>query len=204
MNQEKKIDKNDSELSAIHKLFNNKGVRKFLLILRVPLAIGIIILMSCYIDPAYFWAGLIVSAIGEFIQVWCFSALKKKKILAVKGPYVLVRNPMYLGRYLILFGFLLLLGQNSLWLLVAFTVIYYFYMVNRVRREEAVLIDIFGESYQQYCKDVNRFFPSFKNVDWKSLPYFRKELFFRNNAHWNLLGTVLCYAFFYYMTFIKK
>ncbi len=201
MNQEIDLDKKDNGLSAVHRLFNNKAVRKFLLLLRVPLAIGVLVLMSTMIDPAYFWAGFIVTAVGEFIQVWCFSALKKKKILAVKGLYVLVRNPMYLGRYLILFGFFLLLGPKSLWLLIVFTVIYYFYMFNRVKREEAVLIDIFGESYQQYCRDVNRFFPSFKNVDWKSLPYFRKELFFRNNAHWNLIGTIACYAFFYYMTF---
>ena len=203
MNQEIDLNKKDNGFSSIHRVFNNKAVRKFLLMLRIPLAVGVLALMSTMIDPAYFWAGLIVTGVGEFIQVWCFSALKKKKILAVKGLYVLVRNPMYLGRYLILFGFFLLLGPKSLWLLVAFTVIYYFYMVNRVKREEAVLIDIFGESYQQYCKDVNRFFPSFKNVDWKSLPYFRKELFFRNNAHWNLLGTILCYAFFYYMTFLR-
>ncbi len=203
MNQEIDLDKKDNGLSGVHRIFNNKTIRKFLLLLRVPLAIGVLVVMSTMIDSNYFWAGLIVTAVGEFIQVWCFSALKKKKILAVKGLYVLVRNPMYLGRYLILFGFILLLGPRSLWLLVVFTIIYYFYMFNRVKREEAVLIDIFGESYQQYCRDVNRFFPSFKNVDWKSLPYFRKELFFRNNAHWNLLGTVLCYAFFYYMTFIR-
>ncbi len=203
MNQEIDLDKKDNGLSGVHRIFNNKTIRKFLLLLRVPLAIGVLVVMSTMIDSIYFWAGLIVTAVGEFIQVWCFSALKKKKILAVKGLYVLVRNPMYLGRYLILFGFILLLGPRSLWLLVVFTIIYYFYMFNRVKREEAVLIDIFGESYQQYCRDVNRFFPSFKNVDWKSLPYFRKELFFRNNAHWNLLGTVLCYAFFYYMTFIR-
>ncbi|MCK5528964.1 MAG: isoprenylcysteine carboxylmethyltransferase family protein [Kiritimatiellae bacterium] len=201
MNQEKDIDNKDNGFSAVHRMFNNRSARKFLLALRFPLAIGVLVLMSMNIDPNYFWPGLIVTAIGEFIQVWCFSALKKKKILAVKGLYVLVRNPMYLGRYLILFGFFLLLGQKSLWLLIVFTAVYYFYMVNRVKREEAVLIEIFGESYKQYCKDVNRFFPSFKNVDWKSLPYFRKELFFRNNAHWNMLGTILCYVFFYYMTF---
>lgn len=201
MNQENNLDNTENEISAVHKLFNNNAVRKTLLMLRVPLAIGLVVLMAFNIDPNYFWTGLIVTAVGEFIQVWCFSALKKKKILAVKGLYVLVRNPMYLGRYLILFGFFLLLGPKSLWLLIVFTVIYYFYMFNRVKREEAVLVDIFGESYQEYCRNVNRFFPSFKNVDWKALPYFRKELFFRNNAHWNLLGTVACYLFFYYMTF---
>ena len=203
MNQEN-ITQNDDELSAVHKFFNNRKVRKIFLTLRVPVALVLVVLLSMHIKKEYFLIGFIVSMIGEFIQVWCFSALKKKKILAVKGPYVLVRNPMYLGRYLILLGFLLLLGpQFYIWIAV-FTVIYYLYMVNRVRREEKVLIGIFGESYQEYCRNVNRFFPSFRNVDWKSLPYFRKELFFRNNAHWNILATLLCYAFFYYMTFIRK
>ncbi len=188
-------------LSGVHRLFNNPTMRQGLLLLRFPLALAVIILLALRIKPEFFWPALIVTAVGEFIQVWCFSALKKKKILAVRGPYVLVRNPMYLGRYLIILGGLLLLG--NVWVMVAYTVLYYFYMVNRVRREEAVLIKIFGDSYEDYCRRVNRFLPTFRGVDWKSLPYFRRELFLRNNAHWNLLGTILCYAFFYYMTFCR-
>jgi hypothetical protein len=49
----------------------------------------------------------------------------------------MVRNPMYLGRFFILLGFLMLLDQW--WLLLAYTVIYWLYMDARVQREEAHL-----------------------------------------------------------------
>ena len=39
-----------------------------------------------------------------------FASLTKNSDLAIRGPYAMVRNPMYLGRFFILFGFLMLLG----------------------------------------------------------------------------------------------
>ena len=53
---------------------------------------------------------------GEAIQLWCFASLDKGRTLAFNGPYALVRNPMYLGRYFILLGGLMLLGNA--WLLL--------------------------------------------------------------------------------------
>ena len=68
-----------------------------------------------------------------------------------------VRNPMYLGRYFILLGGIMLLGHW--WLLVLFTVVYYFYMVNRVKREEEYLRGPLGAPYEDYLRTVNRFLP---------------------------------------------
>ena len=187
--------------AAVHRLFNNRPVRRVLLVLRFPLGLGFLALLMTRIKPQFFSAGLAVSAAGEFIQLWCFAALKKKKILATRGPYLLARNPMYIGRYFLILGGILLTGNP--WYVVGFSVLYYFYMVNRVRREEAVLVEVFGEPYRRYCDEVNRFMPSFRNVDWKLLLFFRWKLFFKNHAHWNLLGAVLCYTAFYYYTFLR-
>jgi steroid 5-alpha reductase family enzyme len=186
-------------LAAIHRLFNNQKLRKVLLALRFPLALAALVILAICARPRYFVLGAAISAVGELLQVWCFAALKKKQVLAVKGPYVFVRNPMYLGRYLLILGGVLLAG--NLWVVAGFTVLYYFYMVNRVKREEAILNGIFGESYARYCREVNAFLPSFRNVNWSDALFFRWELFFRNHAHWNLLGAILCYAGFYYAAF---
>ena len=65
------------------------------------------------------------------------------------------------------------------------------------RREEKRLRRIFGEEYETYTREVPRFFPSFRKVGEASLWYWDWAPFFRNNAHWNILGTLLAYAIVY-------
>jgi protein-S-isoprenylcysteine O-methyltransferase Ste14 len=149
-------------------------------------------LVALFLKPEWVVPGIIVSAVGLAGQLWCFASLKKKKVLACKGLYALVRNPMYIARYLLMLGVLLFTG--NLWLALGFTIIYYFYMVNRVRREELKLEEVFGDEYRAYCAEVPRFVPRFRGVDWKALPYFRWELFLVNNGHWNLLTGLIIYA----------
>lgn len=179
----------------INNLFNDPELRKKLLTYRWPLTIAALIILALLMEPQYFWLGLLISLAGEALQVWCFAALHKKKELAAKGPYVAVRNPMYIGRYFLILGAVAITG--SLFLMILFSIVYYFYMVNRVEREEEVLAEIFGESYQEYCKQTNRFLPSWKGVDQKALRYFRWDLFFKNNAHLNLLGVMIGYLIVY-------
>jgi hypothetical protein len=95
---------------------------------------------------------------------------------------------MYLGRFFILLGILMLLGQP--WLLVAYALVYGFYMVNRVAREEKRLRQVLGEPYADYCAATHRFLPG---------PPYRGEpvlvwdwaLFRQNHGTWNLVGTML-------------
>jgi protein-S-isoprenylcysteine O-methyltransferase Ste14 len=154
------------------------------------------------IKAPWFLLGFIISLFGELIQLWCFASLDKNKTLAVKGPYILMRNPMYIGRFFLILGVLLLAA--NIWVMLVFVLVYYFYMVNRVRREEAKLQVVFGEAYEGYCRDVNRFLPSFKGVDWKALLFFKWNLLLENNGHWNLLALLVCYIVFYFFTFIHS
>ena len=121
-------------LASVHQVFNNEALRAFFTKARVPLgAAGAAALLAWLgIRRDLYWIGLGISVVGALIQSWCFANLYKKKELACRGPYALVRNPMYLGRYLAFFGALLLTG--NVWLLAGVTVFYGFYMVNRVKR----------------------------------------------------------------------
>jgi uncharacterized protein YggT (Ycf19 family) len=103
---------------------------------------------------------------------------------------------MYIGRFFLLFGCLLLAA--SIWVIVVFVVLYYFYMVNRVQREEKKLRPLFGEAYENYCLKVNRFVPSFKGVDWESLWFFKWSLLLKNNGHWNLIAVLISFVVFYF------
>ena len=79
---------------AIHKLFNNPGIRKVLVKARVPLAALVVLAIVWKMDPAWLLPGFLVSMFGEAIQLWCFASLDKGRTLAFNGPYAFVRNPM--------------------------------------------------------------------------------------------------------------
>jgi hypothetical protein len=70
-------------------------------------------------------------------------------------------------------------------------------MTNRVEREEVVLAEIFGDTYQEYCNQTNRFLPAWQKIDQEALRYFRWDLFFQNNAHLNLLAVLVGYLIVY-------
>ncbi|MGB9498571.1 MAG: methyltransferase family protein [Dissulfuribacterales bacterium] len=182
-------------LNRIHKLFNNKKARKPLLKLRVPLGLILFVLLSSIIKLDFFFWGLAVSVLGEIFQVWCMSTIKTKKKLTVVGPYMFMRNPMYIGRFFLIFGIIMMTGNP--WLLGGLTILYYFYMVNRVKREEKILSDLFGKAYEDYCREVNRYVPSFARFDRSLLRSFNKESFIQNNVHWNILEIAICYLILY-------
>lgn len=100
--------------------------------------------------------------------------------LVQTGFYAHSRNPMYVGNYLILVGFVLLYG--SLWayavILPLFTLVYY----SIVKNEESYLQEKFGREYAEYAASVNRFIPNLRGIkhslqsyryDWKKV--LRKE-----------------------------
>ena len=158
----------------------------------MPIALVLVASWPWWARPELIWAGLGVSLIGEAIQLWCFSCLEKDKTLTMRGPYQLCRNPMYLGRYLLILGFVVTTGNVSL--MALYTILYWFYMFNRVRREEPALEEIFGEPYLQYCRQVNRFLPGTKILD-RHFRFFNWKLMLDNHGHWNLLSVVAGYGY---------
>ena len=190
----------DNVVNRIHEIFNNKTLRSVLLKLRIPIFLVFFIILISQIKPTWFLPGFIISLFGELIQLWCFASLDKNKTLAAKGLYMLMRNPMYIGRFFLLLGCLLLTG--NIWVILIYIVFYYFYMVNRVKREERKLRVVFGQVYEDYCRDVNRFVPSLRRVDLKSLWFFRWNILVQNNGHWNLIAVLGCYIVFYFFAFI--
>jgi len=187
-------------MERVNNLFNNKKARKTLLKIRVPLFLAALVLLVPNIKPNLFLWGFLVTLFGSLFQSWCFGALDKNKSLAIQGPYAFVRNPMYLGRFFLLFGCLLLVGH--IWLLAVFSLFYYLYMVNRVKREEAHLIGVFGEKYRAYCREVNRFLPNFGGAHAGNIRFFKWGLFRQNHGHWNFLAVLASYSVFCLFTFV--
>ncbi len=102
---------------------------------------------------------------------------------------------MYLGRYFLILGFVCLL--ENLVAIVIYTVTYYLYMFNRVKREERRLRRDYPDEFGKYCSEVRRFLPSFRRLGDPGVWFFDQQMFLENNAHWNILMTVLAYATLY-------
>ncbi len=178
-------------LDKVHAIFNHPGLRKVWVKSRVPIGLAIVAVVLWRMNPRWLWPGFGVSMVGELIQLWCFASLNKSVDLACNGPYTVVRNPMYLGRFLIILGAVMLLGNA--WLVLAYVVVYYFYMVNRVKREEVKLRPILGAPYADYCAKVNRFLPG-RKYPGSTLLYWNWKLLNQNHGWANLAGTLVFWA----------
>jgi protein-S-isoprenylcysteine O-methyltransferase Ste14 len=182
-------------MEFINKVFNHPGLRKALVKSRVFLGIGFLLVILVYGRQEHYFLAFAVSVLGEVIQVWSSGSLEKNKVLTARGPYSLIRNPMYLGRFLVILGGIFLLG--NIYFVFVYGALYYFYMVNRVSREEKHLEKIFGDPYREYCLKVNRFIPNFRVYDKGELVFFRFNILFHNNEHLNFLAVIGFYIIFY-------
>lgn len=115
--------------------------------------------------------GMIVGTMGAVIAFWCiltFSSLGRgtpapfdpPQRLVRQGPYRFVRNPMYIGAGLALAGAalfyqsLFLLTYAGIFLLTSHLFVLFY--------EEPTLLRTFGSEYAEYCRQVKRWWPTFR------------------------------------------
>ena len=96
------------------------------------------------------------SSIGSGITP--VSATRKEHRLSTSGPYRWVRHPLYTvgSSFYISFG---LVADN--WFIIAMGIFAFIAMAIRTPKEEANLIEKFGDEYRDYMKRTGRFFPRF-------------------------------------------
>ena len=84
------------------------------------------------------------------------SATRKQHTLVTRGPYRWVRHPLYtVGASLFIsFG---MLADN--WFIAGLGILTFILMAIRTPKEEANLIEKFGDEYREYMKRTGRFFP---------------------------------------------
>jgi protein-S-isoprenylcysteine O-methyltransferase Ste14 len=82
--------------------------------------------------------------------------LKRDHELIVKGPYALVRHPIYTGLLLAFVGSALAVGEWRGGLAVAIVAVSFW---RKLRREEAFMRQQFGETYARYAASVPALIP---------------------------------------------
>jgi protein-S-isoprenylcysteine O-methyltransferase Ste14 len=177
---------------VLHDLFSNQQIRRVLVKSRWLLSLLLVLPVARFMRPELLPAAVALSLFGQLVQGWCFASLVKNRELSIRGPYLLVRNPMYLGRYFLMLGFVVLLGSRIA--VVVFTVVYYLYMLYRVKREEARLNRAYKEEFRSYCSKVHRFWPTFGRLSDPNVRFWDNGMFIENNGHWNILLTLIAYV----------
>lgn len=133
-------------------------------------------------------------AAGEILRIWAAGHLVKTRCLIVTGPYRYTRNPLYLGRLMILTGLALLAwippGWNLVGLVVGWGVFFGYYLPRKERIEPARLEALHGPAYAEYRKAVPALFPLGKA--WGKDPgHWQWGFFHANREGWTALGLAL-------------
>ena len=112
--------------------------------------VGLIIF---YIGAVTYNLNIIVA--GKYLRPSISGTLEEHKLIK-KGPYAVIRHPLYASYIFILAGLSLIL--LSYWLLIP-TLCMIIGIFPTAKAEEETLIEQFGEEYVEYKRKVGMFFP---------------------------------------------
>lgn len=133
----------------------------------------VIIQFICFLYFALFanvfanGTGLLVQILATILCVWAVIIMKPGRfnvqpevktnaVFVSKGPYRIIRNPMYLG--LIIFFTVTILNEPKLLHLIVFFMLVLVFLI-KIQLEEKFLQASFGKEYEKYKKKTFRLLP---------------------------------------------
>jgi len=112
------------------------------------------------------WLGVGIGVLCTFGIYWLFSSIgsgitptsatRKEHKLVTRGIYHWIRHPLYTigSSFIVSFG---IMADN--WFIAAFGILAFILMASRTPKEEANLIEKFGDEYREYMKRTGRYLP---------------------------------------------
>ena len=112
------------------------------------------------------WLGVGIGILCTLGIYWLFSSIgsgitptsatRKEHKLVTRGIYRWIRHPLYTigSSFIISFG---MMADN--WFIAAFGILAFILMASRTPKEEANLIEKFGDEYREYMKRTGRYLP---------------------------------------------
>ncbi|MFX1249543.1 MAG: methyltransferase family protein, partial [Promethearchaeota archaeon] len=83
--------------------------------------------------------------------------IEKDHKLVTKGPYHIIRHPIYVGSSFLFLGYTL--SFSSLICSIVILLILVLWLNKRMTLEEKLLIEAFGDDYRNYMKHTKRLIP---------------------------------------------
>lgn len=127
----------------------------------------VVVLALAKPSPLLLAIGGAIAVVGELLRLWACGHLRKNKDVITSGPYAHVKNPLYLGTFLILIGFCVAasnFANPSRFILIAalpffLAVFFIYYLPYKMKVEGDRLRKRFGESFDSYDRNVPSFVP---------------------------------------------
>jgi protein-S-isoprenylcysteine O-methyltransferase Ste14 len=137
--------------------------------------------------------GSIIVFAGEGFRIWASGHLMRNEEVTTSGPYAYLRDPLYLGRVLLLIGFCIMAwGYNWIILLLGSGVFFFNYMPRKYHKEMARLENLFGEEYKAYASHTHSLLPRLRPYPKAKKRQWRFDLFWKQNREqYFLLGTTV-------------
>jgi protein-S-isoprenylcysteine O-methyltransferase Ste14 len=147
--------------------------------------------------PLTLAVGGAVAVAGLLLRAWASGHIRKNDRLAVSGPYAHTRNPLYLGSFILGFGFVVAAG-GSWWLFALlaaiFAALFLGIYLPVMRVEAATLAALFGEDYARYASAVPLFLPRLKPYRAGDGARFDASLYMRYREYRAALGLLLAWG----------
>lgn len=147
-------------------------------------------------------ACVVLVTLGCLLRSWAAGYLFKGKRVAVGGPYAYVRNPLYVGSFIIGSGFCAVLWRWPLPWPATFIGLAFFIGFGILYRakslaEEGELAANLGQAYTTYARQVPAFLPRRGRVRGLGEQRFSGELYRRNREYECLLGSAALLMFLF-------
>jgi protein-S-isoprenylcysteine O-methyltransferase Ste14 len=144
--------------------------------------LGVLLIITANPRLDFYVLGLFLVVLGEGLRVWATGHLQKNQEVTTTGPYAYVKNPLYLGTFLIMVGFCLIANQ-LLEMAVAVGVFIFYYAPYKKRREAERLAQYFGQVWVDYEAHVPDYFPRWTPYERRGKARWSLQRFFNNSEH---------------------
>jgi protein-S-isoprenylcysteine O-methyltransferase Ste14 len=120
--------------------------------LSLPLELRVLgLVLAIFLVPYTYWTGRVLAENYSYT-----TEIQEAQTLITTGPYNRVRHPIYSSAIFFLAS-LVLVSDNWLFLIVLVLALPGLY--NRMKREEKMMMDEFGDEYRAYMEKTGRVFP---------------------------------------------
>jgi protein-S-isoprenylcysteine O-methyltransferase Ste14 len=180
---------------------------RFLGVLRLVALFAVILGLIYFARPTVLSVvfGFVFVVLGESVRFWSSGLLLKTKELMTAGPYRYTRNPLYLGRFLILTGLVFMVNLPNylsfIGLFIGWAWFLGVYMRRKERVEPARLREQHGDAYDRYFEAVPALFPTLRPYKDYTPASWSLERMMRNREYWMVIGLLLVTAYLLWRAF---